>query len=80
MDNNMKWEAVEELSNENGTPNCWAHKLGPADYVYITHNYRKTFDVERSVPCSDSGIETIKSFKRFSNAKRFAENLINNYE
>lgn len=49
-------------------------------YVYITHNCRKTFDVERSPPCSDSGIATIKSFKRFNNAKRFGENLINNYE
>lgn len=58
MENEIKWEVVEELSDENGTPNCWAHKLGPADYVYITHNYRKTFDVERSAPCSDSGIAT----------------------
>ena len=37
MENEIKWEVVEELSDENGTPNCWAHKLGPADYVYITH-------------------------------------------
>lgn len=76
MNNIIKWEVVEELSDEDGTVNCWAHKLGPADYVYITHNYRKTFDVERSAPCSDSGIATIKSFKRFNNAKRFAESLI----
>lgn len=29
MENEIKWEVVEELSDEDGTPNCWAHKLGP---------------------------------------------------
>lgn len=64
MKNEIKWEVVEELSDDDN----------------ITHNYRNTFDVERSALCSDSGISFIKSFKRFNNAKRFAEDLINNYE
>ena len=38
MENEIKWEVVEELSDENGTPNCWAHKLGPADYLYIIYH------------------------------------------
>lgn len=37
MENEIKWEVVEELSNEDGTPNCWAYKIGKANYVYITH-------------------------------------------
>lgn len=80
MKHKIKWEIVEDLSDEDGTVNCWAYKLGNADYLYITRTYKNTFDVERSAPCSDSGIAIIKSFKRFKNAKRFAEDLINNYE
>lgn len=80
MENEIKWEVVEELTDEDGTPNCWAYKIGKANYVYITHNYKNTFDVERSAPSSDSGIATTKSFKRFNKAKRFAEDLINNHE
>ena len=33
MENEIKWEVVEELSDENGTPNCWAYKIGKANLV-----------------------------------------------
>lgn len=81
MENEIKWEVVEELSDENGTPNCWAHKLGPADYLYITHNHSDMYDVEHSTSYGESRIVVLKTFKRFSNAKRFAEQwILNNYE
>lgn len=63
------------------TVNCWAHKLGPADYLYITHNHSDMYDVEHSTSYGESRIVVLKTFKRFSNAKRFAEQWsLNNYE
>lgn len=81
MENEIKWEVVEELSNEDGTPNCWAYKIGKAIYVYITHNHNDMYDVEHSTSYGESRIVVLKTFKRFSNAKRFAEQwILNNYE
>ena len=89
MENEIKWEVVEELSDENGTPNCWAYKIGKANYVYITHNNNvyithnnnDMYDVEHSTSYGESRIVVLKAFKRFSNAKRYAEQwILNNYE
>lgn len=81
MENEIKWEVVEELSNEDGTPNCWAYKIGKANYVYITHNHNDMYDVEHSTSYGESRIVVLKTFKGFSNAKRFAEQwILNNYE
>ena len=81
MENEIKCEVVEELFDEDGTVNCWAHKLGPADYLYITHNHSDMYDVEHSTSYGESRIVVLKTFKRFSNAKRFAEQwILNNYE
>lgn len=81
MENEIKWEVVEELSDEDGTVNCWAYKIGNANYVYITHNHNDMYDVEHSTSYGESRIVVLKAFKRFSNAKRFAEQwILNNYE
>lgn len=72
----MKWEIVGEMSDEDGTPNCWAYKIGKANYVYITHNPKDMYDVEHSTSYGDNRVVALKTFKRFSNAKKFAEQWI----
>lgn len=77
----MRWEIVEEMSDEDGTPNCWAYKIGKANYVYITHNPKDMYDVEHSTSYGDNRVVVLKTFKRFSNAKKFAEQwILENYE
>lgn len=39
MENEIKWEVVEELSDEDGTPNCWAYKIGNQT-SYMPHNLK----------------------------------------
>lgn len=81
MERKIKWEIVEDLSDEDGKANCWAYKIGNANYVYITHNHNDMYDVEHSTSYGESRIVVLKTFKRFSNAKRFAEQwILNNYE
>lgn len=77
----MGWEIVEEMSDEDGRPNCLAYKIGKANYVYITHNYKDLYDVECSTSYGDNRVVVLKTFKRFSNAKKFAERwILENYE
>lgn len=52
----MRWEIVEEMSDEDGTPNCWAYKIRKANYVYITHNPKDMYDVEHSTSYGDNRV------------------------
>lgn len=72
----MRWEIVEEMSDEDGTPNYWAYKIGKANYVYITHSPKDMYDVEHSTSYGDNRVVALKTFKRFSNAKKIAEQWI----
>lgn len=81
MKHEIKWEIVEDLSDEDGTVNCWGYKLGNANFVYITRNHNDMYDVEHSTSYGESRIVVLKTFKRFGNAKRYAEQwILNNYE
>lgn len=81
MNDEIKWEIVEDLSDEDGTVNCWGYKLGKANFVYITRNPNDMYDVEHSTSYGESRIVVLKTFKRFSNAKKFAERwILENYE
>lgn len=57
------------------------YKIGKANFVYITHNHNDMYDVEHSTSYGESRLVVLKTFKRFSNAKRYAEQwILNNYE
>ena len=76
MENEIKWEVVEELSDENGTPNCWGYKI-EKQTLYISHIIHNDMcDVEHSTSYGRSRLVVLKTFKRFSNAKRYAEQWI----
>lgn len=56
-------------------------RLEKQNFVYITHNHNDMYDVEHSTSYGESRLVVLKTFKRFSNAKRYAEQwILNNYE
>lgn len=44
--------------------------------IYITHNYKDLYDVEHSTSYGDNKIVVLRTFKKFNNAKQFAEQWI----
>lgn len=72
----LKWEIIEEMNDDDGSPTCWAtetirHRYGK--YCWITMTSEDKYAVEVLI---GKEYTTLKEFKTLNGAKRYVERML----
>ena len=72
----LKWEIIEEMNDDDGSPTCWATEIRHEQYgkfCWITMISEDKYAVEILI---DKEYITLKEFKTLNGAKRYVERLL----